>query len=39
MANVTEEKFLDAQGQPVAGEQGYAIKRFKYTRLDRRACE
>ncbi|OLE55150.1 MAG: hypothetical protein AUG51_04650 [Acidobacteria bacterium 13_1_20CM_3_53_8] len=29
--NVTEEKFLDAQGNPVAGENGYAIRRFIYT--------
>lgn len=28
--NVTEEKFLDPQGQPVAGEKGYAIRRFTY---------
>lgn len=29
--NLTEEKFLDAKGEPIAGEQGYAIKRFTYT--------
>ena len=29
--NVIEEKFLDAKGEPVAGDQGYAIKRFTYT--------
>ncbi|HKO96453.1 MAG TPA: protein kinase [Pyrinomonadaceae bacterium] len=29
--NVNEEKFLDPQGQPVAGENGYAIRRFSYT--------
>jgi len=29
--NVTEEKFLDAQGNPITGENGYAIRRFTYT--------
>jgi hypothetical protein len=29
--NVTEEKFLDAKGSPVAGTLGYAIKRTSYT--------
>jgi predicted Ser/Thr protein kinase len=29
--NVTEEKFLDVKGEPVAGPRGYAIKRTSYT--------
>lgn len=29
--NATEEKFLDAKGEPIAGDQGYAIKRLTYT--------
>jgi len=29
--NVTEEKFLDADGSPLAGKSGYAIKRSSYT--------
>ena len=29
--NVVEEKFLDANGKPVMGDQGYAIKRFTYS--------
>jgi hypothetical protein len=29
--NVTEEKFLDAKGEPVAGTMGYAFKRTSYT--------
>ncbi len=29
--NVIEEKFLDPHGQPVAGSQGYAIRRFQYS--------
>lgn len=29
--NVIEEKFLDAKGEPLAGDQGYAIRRLTYT--------
>ena len=29
--NVIEEKLLDADGKPRAGDKGYAIKRFAYT--------
>ncbi len=29
--NLTEEKFLDAKGQPTVGERGYAITRYSYT--------
>jgi hypothetical protein len=29
--NATEEKFLDANGEPIAGDQGYAIRRLTYT--------
>jgi hypothetical protein len=28
--NITEERSLDASGQPITGEQGYAIRRFSY---------
>jgi serine/threonine protein kinase len=29
--NITEEKLLDAKGQPITGNNGYAIKRITYT--------
>jgi predicted Ser/Thr protein kinase len=29
--NVTEEKYLDANGKPIAGDKGYAITRSTYT--------
>ena len=29
--NLTEEKYLDTNGQPIAGEKGFAIKRLSYT--------